>query len=131
MLACILEELKPEKCQPDSTKFYRLIKTAENIGKFDSVTVNNKTVYRSAQMLVRLGLHNIVIEALKELLSMKSNLTEEQNRRIAALVDCLDAISHSKEGLKDLLSQTSGYLKILIRHYCALKEKRPMRKKRA
>jgi hypothetical protein len=117
MLACIIEELKPEKCQPDSTKFYRLIKTAENIGKFDAVTVNDKTVYRSAQMLVRLGLHETVTETLKELLSMKSNLTEEQNIRIAALVDCLDAIAHCKEGLKDLLSQTSGYLKVLIRIY--------------
>ena len=117
MLSCIIEELRPEKCQPESSKFYRLIKIAENIAKFDEISINGQPTYRSAQMLVRLNLHTTVLEALKELLSMKSNLTDEQNRRISALVKCLEAISLCKEGLKDLLSQTSGYLKVLIRVY--------------
>ena len=117
LLSCIIEELRPEKCQPESSKFYRLIKISENVARFDSITIDGKPTYRSAQMLVRLHLHITVLETLKELLSMKSNLTDQQNRRISALIKCLEAICLCKEGLKDLLSQTSGFLKVLIRVY--------------
>ena len=63
--------------------------------------LQNQKQFRSAHMFVKLGLQRTVLEALKELLSMKSSFNEAQNKQIAMLVACLESISLCKDGLRD------------------------------